>query len=358
MHLCSVRSPRLSRAGHVVGSRPKHSGGDHSKHTAFRVIKTMGVDPQIKAFLANQSTVSYDTLTPEEARSTAVKLLKATKVFDVKTVLDTQTTGPRQVSVRWYVPEYKSNDALPVIVYFHGGGWVTGDLDVFDALCRALAHHSRVHVVSVGYSLAPEHNFPEGLEDAYAATLWASEHAADFGADPSRIAVAGDSAGGNFSAAVSILARDRFGPKLSLQILLYPVTDYESDQTGHSESFKQNKEGYYLTAGKMEWYWKQYLQDPVQCKDPLVSVLHANDLTKLPPAVVVTAEFDLLRDQGKAYADKLKAAGVSVQYKCYPGQIHSFMGFAVTQYGTDVGLQALADVGQQVQEHYSTKQPD
>ncbi|KAL0049256.1 hypothetical protein WJX82_009847 [Trebouxia sp. C0006] len=213
----------------------------------------MGVDPQIKAFLANQSTVSYDTLTPEEARSTAVKLLKATKVFDVKTVLDTQTTGPRQVSVRWYVPEYKSNDALPVIVYFHGGGWVTGDLDVFDALCRALAHHSRVHVVSVGYSLAPEHNFPEGLEDAYAATLWASEHAADFGADPSRIAVAGDSAGGNFSAAVSILARDRFGPKLSLQILLYPVTDYESDQTGHSESFKQNKEGYYLTAGKMEW---------------------------------------------------------------------------------------------------------
>jgi acetyl esterase len=108
----------------------------------------------------------------------------------------------------------------------------------------------------------------------------------------------------------------------------------------------------------MEWYWKQYLQDPAQGKDPLVSVLHANDLTKLPPALMVTAEFDVLRDQGKAYADKLKAAGVSVQYKCYPGQIHSFMGFAVTQYSTDVGFQALAEVGQQVQEHYSTKQLD
>ncbi len=165
--------------------------------------------------------------------------------------------------------------------------------------------------------------------------------------------LAGDSAGGNFAAAVSTLARDRLGPKISLQILLYPVTAYESDTTGHSESHKQNAEGYYLTAGKMVWYWKQYLQDPEQQgKDPLVSPLQTTDMTNLPAAVIVTAEFDVLRDQGKAYADKLHAAGVPVHYKCYPGQIHSFMGFAVTQYSTDVGMQAIADVGLQVQNQF------
>lgn len=165
--------------------------------------------------------------------------------------------------------------------------------------------------------------------------------------------VAGDSAGGNFSAAVSILARDRSGPKLSLQVLLYPVTAYETKQTGYSESYTQNREGYYLTAGKLEWYWRQYLQNPEQQgRHPLVSVLYTKDLTKLPAAVVVTAEFDVLRDQGRAYADKLEASGVSVRYKCYPGQIHSFVGFAVTQYGTDVGMQAIADVGQQIQQHF------
>lgn len=311
----------------------------------------MRVDPQVKDFLAeqNKASISYDTLTPEEARSSAIKLLKATKVYDVKKVEDTNTTGSRIVPVRWYTPETKSSEALPVIVYFHGGGWVTGDIDVFDALCRALVHHSGAHVVSVGYSLAPEHKFPEGLQDAYAAICWASDHSADFGADPSRIAVAGDSAGGNLAAAVTILARDRVGPKISLQLLLYPVVVYESDDTGHSESYKQNSEGYYLTAGKMDWYWKQYLPSSEQGQDSLVSVLHTDDLSNLPPAVVVTAEYDMLRDQGKAYADRLQAAGVSVHYQCYPGQIHSFMSFAVTQHCTDIGLEAIADVGRQVQ---------
>ena len=164
--------------------------------------------------------------------------------------------------------------------------------------------------------------------------------------------LAGDSAGGNFAAAVSILARDRAGPKLSLQVLLYPVVAYESKETGYSESFKQNREGYYLTVDKFEWYLKQYLSRPEQASDPCLSVTQTKDLSDLPDAVVITAEFDILKDQGKAYADKLQAAGVPVQYKAYPGQIHSFLGFAVTQYGTDSGVQALADVGQLIRKHF------
>ena len=168
------------------------------------------------------------------------------------------------------------------------------------------------------------------------------------------VVIAGDSAGGNFAAAISILARDRAGPKLSLQVLLYPVVSYESEETGYSDSFKQNREGYYLTVDKFEWYLKQYLSNPEQALDPRFSVTQTKDLSNLPAAVIVTVEFDILKDQGKAYAEKLQAAGVPVQSKDYPGQIHSFLGFAVTQYGTDAGVQALADVGQLIRKHFES----
>ena len=223
-----------------------------------------------------------------------------------------------------------------------------GDLDVFDPLCRALAHHSGLHIVSVGYKLSPEHKFPEGLEDAYSATVWVSQHAADFGADPDRIAVGGDSAGGNFAAVVSVLARDRGGPKITRQVLLYPVVLADPADTGNGTSFKDYATGYYLTTARMAWYLKQYLTAPEDCSNTLVSVSLAQNLANLPAAIVITAEFDILRDQGKDYVDKLQAAGISSQYTCYPGQLHSFIGFATSQYGTDVGLQAIADVAKQL----------
>ena len=155
---------------------------------------------------------------------------------------------------------------------------------------------------------------------------------------------------------MSILARDRAGPKLSLQVLLYPVVDYEDKESARTHSFEQNSEGYYLTTDKLAWYFRQYLSQPEQALDSLVSVARTDKLSNLPSAAVITTEFDILRDQGKAYADKLEAAGVNVQYKNYLGQIHSFLGFAITKYGTDVGLQALADVGQLIKSHFAKSQ--
>ena len=230
-----------------------------------------------------------------------------------------------------------------------------GDLDVFDPLCRALAHHSGIHVVSVGYKLAPKHKFPEGLKDAYSATVWVAQHAAEFGADPSRLAVGGDSAGGNFAAVVSVLARDQAGPKISLQVLLYPVVLMEDDNSGHSKSMQDFAAGYYLTIERMDWYFKQVLNNAEEGRDPMVSVSLTRNLTGLPAAYVVTAEFDVLRDQGKDYADKLQSAGVSVNYRCYPGQLHSFIGFATSQFGTDVSFHAIADVAKQLRTELGIK---
>lgn len=220
-----------------------------------------------------------------------------------------------------------------------------GSVPVFDGVCRALAAKSGIVVVSVEYKLSPEYKFPEGLEDAYAATCWVAKHAARFGGNAQQLAVGGDSAGGNFAAAVSILARDRSGPSIKLQLLLYPVVQYEDEQTGYSESAKQNSHGYYLDVDKLAWYFKQYLVNPPEDGgNPLVSVLLTKDLSNLPPAVVITAEYDVLKDQGRSYADRLEQAGVPVHYKDYPGQIHSFIGFAVTDTRTDVGLQAIDDI--------------
>lgn len=227
-----------------------------------------------------------------------------------------------------------------------------GSIDKFDGLCRALTAKSGSVVVSVEYKLSPEHKFPEGLEDAYAATNWVAKNAASFGADSQQLAVGGDSAGGNFAAAVSILARDRSGPSITLQVLLYPVLQYEDEQTGYSESAKRYSHGYFLDLDKMAWYWKQYLVNPREHgKKPLVSLL-TQDLSSLPPAVILTAEHDILEDQGHSYAEKLKQAGVPVSYKCYPGQIHSFVGFAVTDNRTDVGLHAIDDIAQHIQDTF------
>jgi acetyl esterase len=210
--------------------------------------------------------------------------------------------------------------ALPLVAFFHGGGWVLCGLDSHDEACRQLANGTGAIVMSVDYRLAPEHRFPTAAEDAYAATRWLADHGADLGGDPARLAVAGDSAGGNLAASVALMARDRGGPALVFQLLVYPVLDHSFD-TG---SYKENATGYFLTVDAMRWFWAQYLGPHGDGSDPYVSPLRAADLSGLPPAHVVTAEFDPLRDEGEAYAARLSAAGVPTEARRYDGAFHGF----------------------------------
>ncbi len=207
----------------------------------------------------------------------------------------------------------------PLLVYFHGGGWVIGDLDTHDGACRFLAANAGVLVLSVDYRLAPEHPFPAAVEDAFAAFCWAAEQAAWLGADRRRIAVGGDSAGGNLAAVVSVLARDAGGPDPAMQLLIYPVTD-----AGDSASRRLFAKGFLLTKADMDWFEGHYLPSPGSAEDPRVSVLRTDDLSGLPPAYVVTAGFDPLRDEGEAYAERMRLAGVRVALRRHPGLVHSF----------------------------------
>jgi acetyl esterase len=226
--------------------------------------------------------------------------------------------GP--LPVRIYHPE--QGDPRGALVFFHGGGFVIGTLDGHDNLCRQLCVDAGCAVISVDYRLAPEHKFPCALEDAYAATCWVREHAAELGVDPNKIAVGGDSAGGNLSACVTLLAKQRGGPKLVFQALLYPATDL---RTFDRPSSLENAEGKLLSRADMIWFTAQYVREDRDRFDPLVSPLAASDLSGLPPALVITAEHDPLRDEGNAYAEALRAAGNRVQLTCYPGTIHGFM---------------------------------
>ncbi len=228
-----------------------------------------------------------------------------------------------ELPVRVYEPD--ADGPAPVVVYFHGGGWVVGNLDTHDATCRTLAAESGSVVVSVDYRLAPEHPFPAPVEDCYAALEWVAENAAVVGGDPGRLAVAGDSAGGNLAAAVALLARDRDGPSLAHQVLVYPVTDFDLT----TDSYEENAEGYFLTREDMAWFWDHYLERPVDRSNPYAAPLQARDLSNLPPATVVTAGFDPLRDEGVAYADRLDEAGTSVSHHHYEGVIHGFFGMVV-----------------------------
>jgi acetyl esterase len=260
---------------------------------------------------------------PDESRSILrdkSRILKARppvlpSVFDRKV-----PASAGSIPVRIYTPGTKS--VYPVVVYFHGGGWCMGDLETHDVVCRKLALKSSSVVVAVDYRLAPEHPFPAAVDDAYAAVLWVSGNAGSFGGDPSRIAVAGDSAGANLSAVVALLARDRRGPLLVSQVLFYPSTDSSRFDT---ESQRDFAEGYFLTRKYIEAFRSLYAPDPADWKNPLVSPLLASSFVNLPPAVVVTAQFDPLRDEGEAYASRLAAAGVPVVRKRFDGILHGFL---------------------------------
>ncbi|MFD7918484.1 alpha/beta hydrolase [Streptomyces sp. NPDC059740] len=234
------------------------------------------------------------------------------------------TVDGRRVPLRIYTPAgTPGTGPLPVTLFFHGGGWVLGDLDSQDHIARSTANRSGTIVVSVDYRLAPEHRFLAAIEDAYAALTWVAAHASDFGGDGRRIAVYGESAGGNLAAVLAQEARRRGGPRITLQVLAYPPVDRFDD----SPSMYENIAGPLLSRPWLEWFWGLYLATPDEGADPRVSPARAVDLTGLPPAVVVTAEHDPLRDQGERYARQLAAAGVPVTHLPVPGATHGFLSF-------------------------------
>ena len=312
----------------------------HTHHGTGLKGTAMQLDKQVEAVLemaAKSPAPPFWQVSPAEARKLYAKGRAVVQPAspDVAGVENLRMPGPGgDIELRDYRPiESKAGDVLPALVFFHGGGWVIGDLDTHDVLCRALANAGRCAVVSVHYRLAPEHKFPAAFDDAVAATHWVHGNAAKLGIDPKRIAVGGDSAGGNLAAVVAIAFRDTWAPALSLQLLIYPVTDMRMN----TASYVKNAEGYMLTRKSMEYFAEHYLRGAADVTDWRVSPLLANDHTKLAPAYVITAGFDPLCDEGHAYAEKLLAAGVTTTYECFEGMVHGFIGMG--------GLVATANHG-------------
>ena len=287
----------------------------------------MALDPQAQAVLdlvIKSGRPAYHTLSPKEARQLFRETRPAStptppQIGAVTNVLAETAVGT--IPVRTYRPAgVDAATPLPTLVYFHGGGWVIGDLDTHDVLCRQLVGEAGLMVVAVDYRLAPEHKFPAAVDDAWAATRWVVANAGRLGVDTQRVAVGGDSAGGNLAAVVALMARDAGAPSIALQVLLYPVTDVGTE-TG---SYRAFADGYMLTRDGMRWFFDHYLASKDQESDWRVSPLRAKSLAGLPPALIVTAGFDPLRDEGEAYARALRDAGVRVDYACYGGMVHGF----------------------------------
>ncbi len=295
----------------------------------------MPLDPQaqdVLDLLAALGLPPNHTVSPEQARENGKMRARAAgpEVIKVEDRL-IAGSGPA-IPVRIYTPA--GPGPFPVLVWFHGGGWVVGDLDSADGTARHLTVGAGCVTVSVDYRLAPETKFPGPADDCYDATVWAAQHAAQINGDPSRIAVGGDSAGSNLAAAVSLMARDRGGPALTFQLLVYPVTE----RNFTTVSYQQNAEGYLLSRAGMEWYWDHYLDDAAQALNPYAAPLQAKDFSNLPAALVITAEFDPLCDEGEAYAQRLQAAGVATTCSRYDGMIHGFFGMSAV---LDKGKQAI-----------------
>jgi len=257
-------------------------------------------------------------------------------------VEDRTIQGPDgDIPVRIYTPS--GDGPHPLIAFFHGGGFVLGTLDSHDAPCRVIANEAEAVVVSVDYRLAPEHPFPAAVEDCYAATEWVAEHADELDGDPDRLAVAGDSAGGNLAAAVSLAARDRDGPAIAHQHLVYPVTDHR-EHTGAYPSREENATGYFLTADSMAYFDRHYVPSWADRPNPYLSPIAADSHADLPSATVYTCGFDPLRDEGIEYADTLDEAGVEVEHRHYERLIHGIMNMVVDPIDVPGGHELLADV--------------
>jgi len=283
----------------------------------------MPLDPQAEAVLAplrDAPAMSLWDVEPSVARAGFGSVGPEATPPAVAKVENRTIPGPGgKLPVRIYTPD--GTGPFPLLVFFHGGGFVFCDLDSHDALARSLCNEADAVVVSVDYRLAPEAKFPAAPEDCYFATCWAVENAASIGADGRRVAVVGDSAGGNLAAVVALLTKQRGGPALAHQFLIYPVTARDFT-TG---SYEDNADGYFLTRDMMQWFWHHYLEREEDATSPLASPLLAEDLSGLAPATVVTAEFDPLRDEGEAYARRLEEAGVPTRQVRYDGVIHGFV---------------------------------
>ena len=311
----------------------------------------MPLDPQAQEVLDQLAALGLPpnhTLTPEEARANALARPRAVGPEVAKVEDRTIPSSGSQVPVRIYTPE--GTGPFPVLAWFHGGGWVLGNLDSSDATARHLAVEAGCVVVSVDYRLAPEAKFPLPFDDCYAATEWIAQNAASINADPNKIAVGGDSAGGNLAAAVALKARDQGGPSLALQLLVYPVTARDFN-TG---SYRQNADGYSLTTDAMKWFWDHYLSNDADSANPYAAPAAANDLNGLPPALVITAEFDPLRDEGAMYAEAMAKAGVHVRHLPCPGQIHTSLT-AVDMVAS--GAAARAEMGDAFQQFFDASRP-
>jgi acetyl esterase len=292
----------------------------------------MPLDPEIEQMLAMLESMNSPSLasgTPESARKSfrmlTVELRAPEAVVPVAAVEDVALPGPAgHLQARVYRPD--AAGPVPTILFIHGGGFVIGDIDTHDNQCRTICRDVGAVVLSVGYRLAPEAPFPAAVEDCGAALTWTAVHARELGGDPDRLAIAGDSAGGNLAAVTARLARDAGGPPLAAQLLIYPGTDFREDDARYP-SREHNANGYFLTREDMEWFSENYMGtgDP---NDPSLSPILAEDLAGLPPAVIVTAEFDPLRDEGEAYAQALAQAGVPVILTRYDGLIHGFFDLA------------------------------
>ena len=291
---------------------------------------TTPVDPQIQAFLDDLAGLPpIHTLPVDIARQASFPPAPKQPVHHVE---DRIIPGPGgDIPVRLYYP--RAGDQMPALVFIHGGGWVIGSLDDYDAICRSLALEADCVVISVDYRLAPEHKFPAAPDDALAATTWAFENAVELGIDADRIAIGGDSAGGNLSAVTTVRLRNNH--RLAAQLLIYPMTVYHDPPL---PSHVENAEGYMLTIAAMDWFMDHYLPDATFRSHPHFAVGKTEDLTDLPPALIITAQFDPLRDDGEAYAARLRDAGVAVDYWRYDGMIHGFYGM----FGVDKGAEALS----------------
>ncbi len=282
----------------------------------------MPLDPQVKTMLEEMNAnpmPALTTLSPAAAREQVKAMLPPVPGPEMARVVDRAIPGPNgDIAVRIYTPS--GNGPHPAVVFFHGGGWVVCDIEMYDGTCRQLADGAACIVVSVDYRLAPEHKFPMPVEDCYVATAWVDEQARAIGARTSGVAVAGDSAGGNLAAAVCLMARDRGGPRIVQQTLVYPATNHSFD----TPSYRDNGADYFLTVEDCRWFWNHYLTNDADGGDRYASPLLAEDLRGLPPALIITAEFDPLRDEGEAYASRLQAAGVPVTCTRYDGMIHGF----------------------------------
>jgi acetyl esterase len=283
----------------------------------------MPLDPQCEALLnqmAEAGAPPPETVSVEDNRALIAMIAELSgPPEDVARVEDVNVPGPAgDIPVRVYVPA--GEGPFPTVVFFHGGGWVIGNIDSHDVPVRRLTNLVPAVVMSVDYRLAPEHPFPAAPQDCYAATVWAAENAGSYNGDGRRLAVAGDSAGGNLAAVVAQMARDQGGPPIAFQLLVYPAVDARMTHA----SITENGDGYLLTKGFMEWFYGHYLTKEADADDPLASPMRASSLAGLPPALVLTAEFDPLRDEGEAYAEALKAAGGEATVKRYNGMIHGF----------------------------------